>query len=109
MKKGISKLALSLLLPISVLTGCNQSKGYAITWVDEDGTVLEIDKNVKEGEIPSYDSDIPSKPSDEHYDYEFMNWYTAVMPVSKNETYTAQYQRNPQKGADGLDIDPLNV
>ena len=109
MKKGISKLALSLLLPISVLTGCNQSKGYTITWVDEDGTVLEIDKNVKEGEMPSYDSDIPSKPGDEHYDYEFMNWYTAVMPVSKNETYTAQYQRNPQKGADGLDIDPLDL
>ena len=42
MKKGISKLALSLLLPISVLTGCNQSKGYTITWVDEDGTWFDI-------------------------------------------------------------------
>ena len=108
MKKRISRMFLTLLLPFSGLSGCGQ-KSYTITWVNDDGTVLEVDKNVKKGEMPTYDGLTPTKADDEHYSYEFMNWYTAVVPACKDETYTAQYVRTVKSNDDGLSLDPLDI
>ena len=108
MNKLFRNMFLALLLPISGLTGCNQ-KTYTITWVNYDGTVLEVDKNVKAGELPTYDGNTPVKADDNDYTYTFSNWFTAVVPADKNETYTAQYYRSPKPSDNGLDFDPLNL
>ena len=44
---------------------------HTVTWVDEDGTVLETDTNVEYGTKPTFDGTTPSKESTDEYTYEF--------------------------------------
>ena len=62
-----------------------------ITWKNYDGSILEVDKNVPYGNIPSYDGDTPIKESDDRYNYIFAGWTPEVEPVSKDATYTAVF------------------
>jgi hypothetical protein len=82
---------------------------YAITWRDDDNTILETDTNVPYGALPSYDGSTPTKPStvgdpvitkDEDDEictaitttaYAFAGWTPAVVPATGNATYTATY------------------
>ena len=41
-----------------------EDKTFTITWKNYDETVLEIDKNVKEGTMPHYDGKDPSRKDD---------------------------------------------
>lgn len=62
---------------------------YTVTWVDENGTVLEIDENVPYGTIPTYDSSKPSKEPETRY--KWIGWDKEIIAVTDNITYTAQY------------------
>ena len=47
---------------------------YKVTWVNYNGDVLEIDRNVIEGSFPSYEGNTPTKEKDEEYYYVFDSW-----------------------------------
>ena len=64
---------------------------YTVTWKNYNGDVLEIDENVNEGAVPSYDGETPTKPDDDVNTYEFAGWDPAVSVVTGNSTYTAQF------------------
>lgn len=64
---------------------------YTITWKDWDGTVLEVDTDVAKGTTPTYDGETPKRESDGHFNYTFVGWDPAILPVDGNETYYACY------------------
>jgi len=64
---------------------------YAITWKNYDGTVLETDDSVKEGDTPVYDGPAPTKPDDGTYEYSFSGWEPAVAPAHSDQTYVAKF------------------
>lgn len=92
-----------VLLPIALLalSGCGKNdkdttKYFRVTWKNYDGTVLEVDKKVKEGSTPKYDGTTPEKASTEALVYNFSGWSPKVVKVSKDATYTAQFSDSPR-------------
>lgn len=67
---------------------------YTVTWVDEDGTVLETDEEVEYGTIPEYNGETPAKEGDDQYSYIFKGWSPAMDTVTGDITYTAVYEQN---------------
>ena len=64
---------------------------FTITFVNEDGTVLQTGQ-VREGEMPVYNSDtLPTKATTAEYTYTFAGWTPDLMPVTADATYTATY------------------
>ncbi len=66
--------------------------GYTVTWVDEDGTELEVDEKVPAGTMPEYNGDNPVKESTDEYTYEFAGWTPEPSEVTADITYTAVYE-----------------
>ncbi len=59
---------------------------HKITWVDHDGTVLEIDQEVQRGTIPTFDGTIPARNG-----FDFIGWDPEVTEAFSDQIYTAQY------------------
>ncbi len=62
-----------------------------ITWKNYDGTILEVDKNVPYGSIPSYDGSTPIRESDGNNNYYFIGWTPEVKKATESTTYTATF------------------
>ena len=64
---------------------------YVISWLNDDGTELEIDSAVPEGEMPSYKGTTPTKPSTATYWYEFSGWNPTPVRAVADAVYTAVF------------------
>jgi hypothetical protein len=81
------------------LFGCS-SKYYTVTWVNYDGTILEVDSKVEDGAVPEYNGPTPYKESDESYSYIFTHFESSsgaqvrsAYQVTQDSTFTAQFGR----------------
>ena len=72
-------------------------KTYTITWKNEDGLVLEVDQNVLEGVLPTFDGQTPTKPNDAQFNYVFSGWTPEVSATNADVTYTATYHQELRK------------
>ncbi len=65
-----------------------EPRKYAITWMRDDGKVIDT-TTVEYGQTPTPPD--PAKPSDEQYDYTFAGWSPKIAEVTGEATYTAKY------------------
>ena len=89
---------------------------YTIKWVNYDGAELEVDNDVLYGTTPTYDGEIPTKPTDSRFSYEFADWSPTVEPASKDVVYVAQFKEIPlqytityELNGHGKLVEPVNV
>ncbi|MFA6861701.1 MAG: leucine-rich repeat protein [Bacilli bacterium] len=64
---------------------------YTITWVNYDGTILEVNDKVEENTKPVYTGKDPEKKGDAKASYTFSGWSPEVVNATSNATYTATY------------------
>ena len=70
---------------------------YTITWVDGNGATLKTDQ-VAYGETPAYSGSTPTKASTDDHSYVFNNtWLPAIVAVTGEATYTAQFNETERK------------
>lgn len=67
---------------------------YTITWVNYDGTVLEVDQNVPYGTTPTYNGETPTRTG-RAMKYTWTGWDPMVLTVWGDQTYTAVYSGKP--------------
>ena len=78
-------------------------RSYAVTW-SVDGNVTE--ETYVYGQTPEYKGST-DKAADAEYTYTFTGWSPGIVPVSKDETYVAQYDRTEIGGGSGDFSDTL--
>ena len=89
----MKKYVLLFLVGGLLLSSCRKQKNFfTVTWLNDNGDVLEVDEKVEENTMPHYDGKTPSKESDEKYDYSFLSWDKMLTKVTSNVTYTATYK-----------------
>lgn len=66
---------------------------YTVIWQNDNGDILEMDRHVKEGTLPSYDGETPTKESDGSYQYTFQGWEPEIHAIYENTTFTATYTK----------------
>lgn len=75
----------------SVTRSLNVTQTFTVTWLNEDGSVLETDTDVAYGTTPTYDGATPVKDADAQYTYTFNAWTPAIESVDGDVEYTATY------------------
>ena len=64
---------------------------YTITFLNYDGTELQVLTDVEEGTMPVYTGVTPTKPSNEQYTYTFNGWSPEIVEATEDATYTATF------------------
>ena len=92
----MKKISVLFILPSLLITACHfpkkSSSTYTITWLNDNQDILEIDENVKKGEMPVYNGEEPVKEDDEEYHYTWTGWSPEIHVVDKDETYVATFE-----------------
>ena len=76
-----------------IYTAVWEKNKYTVTWQNYDGTVLEINPNVKYGEIPTFEGEIPTKEGNSQCAYKFIGWDKDVTEMECDVTYIAQFEQ----------------
>ena len=82
-----------------------------VTWLNEDGTVLEKNLNAKVSSTPKYYGTEPTKAATATATYTFAGWTPEIAPVSGDVTYTATFTEIPVtytviwKNEDGTELE----
>ena len=63
---------------------------HTVFWKNDDGTVLETDEDVAEGDVPEYNGATPAKTADVQFVYVFAGWEESIA-ASGDVTYTATF------------------
>lgn len=84
-----SLLVLMIVCLTIALFGCGKNK-FTINWVNYDGTVLEIDENVKKKDVHSFDGETPIRESSIDTVYTFSGWSEGKKDGNVI-TYTAEF------------------
>ena len=63
---------------------------YTITWKNYNGETIKTTE-VPYGTVPEFEGDSPVKASDSTYDYVHAGWYPALVAVTGEATYTAEF------------------
>ena len=63
-------------------------KKYTITWLDDEGNVIDT-TTVNKGTVPTHSD--PIKASTAEYDYTFAGWTPTVVAATKDTSYTATF------------------
>ena len=89
-----------MFISLLVLGGCKnvEPKTFTVTWLNDDGSILDVDKNVLEGSIPTYDGDAPTKDSDDVYDYTFSSWDKELKEIKEDTIFHATYNQVKREG-----------
>ena len=82
---------------------------YTIRFLNYDGVELQSSQ-VLEGEMPIYNGATPTKPEDDNYTYEFIEWSPTIVVATADANYTAQFTtteksqaiKDVQAGAEGV-------
>lgn len=77
---------------------------YTVKWINYDGTVLEIDDNMKKGDFPYFDGEMPVKNQNDNIYYTFKGWQPEVSTVVNDITYKALYEESDIQVEDGMEI-----
>ena len=67
---------------------------YVVIWQNYNGDILEIDRDLKLGDIPTYDGETPERNPKNDVIYFFEGWSPEITPVEKNTTYTATFTKD---------------
>lgn len=70
---------------------------YKVSFVNYDGTALEINEFVSPGEIATYSGETPLRASSNDYDYTFTGWSPELAIVDSDITYTANFNKTKIK------------
>ncbi len=76
---------------ITSSTSSPTQNSFTITWLNWNGTVLEVDRNVPVNSFPSFDSVTPKREDEGQYSYIFDGWSPNLVTVTGDATYTAKY------------------
>ena len=69
---------------------------YVVSFKNYDGVVLQVSV-LNYGDMPLYDGETPMRATDAASSYTFKGWDHDISPVTKTETYVAQYAVSPAK------------
>ncbi|MCQ2800388.1 MAG: hypothetical protein MJ216_00325 [Bacilli bacterium] len=76
----------------AIYTG--EIRKYTVSWINDDGTILELDEGILYGSMPTYDGETPTKPSGRGVNYTFSHWSPEIGLVEGDTTYVAQYSKD---------------
>lgn len=63
---------------------------YTVRWV-VDGFTAKVKEDYHYGDMPVYDGETPTRDSTPYFDFSFAGWSPEVTEVTKDVTYTAQF------------------
>ena len=75
-----------------IIKGSFAINTYNVRFVNDDGSLLELDEKVEYGNMASYDGQTPVKASDGRYSYTFTGWSKELSEVKEDQEYVAQYK-----------------
>lgn len=73
---------------------------FTVIWKNENGDILETDKNVEYGSTPTYDGKNPKKENNDDRIYVFCGWSPSISEVVEDVVYTATYKEISNEGLD---------
>lgn len=80
------------------LDGCIfKKRSYEVYWLDWNGSILELDRDVPRKSNPEFNGKTPQRATDDAAIYTFKGWDKEFKPVKSEQRYTAVYEATPRK------------